>query len=110
MMLRRSILALPALAALALPGIAEAQSNDPSFRLNNRGNVTIREVYVSSSNDSNWGQDRLGRDVLPPGRNVTIRLSRGQCLNDIRIVLENGQSSERRRMDTCRITDLNYPN
>jgi len=25
-------------------------------------------------------------------------------------VLENGQSTERRRMDTCRIQELNYPN
>lgn len=106
---RRLLLVLPALAGLALPGAAAAQSNDPSFRINNRGTVTIREVYVSSSNESNWGADRLGANVLPPGRSLTIRLPRGQCLNDIRLVFENGQSSERRRMDTCRITDLNVP-
>jgi len=108
---RRSLLALPALLAIAAPGIAlaQAQSNDPSFRLNNRGQVTIREVYVSSSNDQNWGPDRLGREVLAPGRSVTIRLPRGQCLNDIRLVFENGQSQERRRLNTCQFTELNVP-
>lgn len=110
MTLRRSLLALSGLVALALPAPAQAQSNDPSFRLNNRGNVTIREVYVSSSNVSNWGPDRLGAEVLPPGRSLTIRLPRGQCMNDIRLVFENGRSQERRNVNTCQFTDLNVPN
>ena len=107
MMLRRSFIAL---CAIALPGIALAQSNDPSFRLNNRGRIPVREVYVSSVNVNNWGQDRLGANVLPPGQSLTIRLPRGQCMNDIRIVWQNGQASERRGVDTCRFTDLNVPN
>ena len=109
MTLRRSLLALPALAALALPGLAQAQSTDPSFRLNNRGNSPIREVYVSSTNVNNWGPDRLGANMLPPGQSLTIRLPRGQCMNDIRIVWQNGQSSERRGVNTCQFTDLNVP-
>jgi len=110
MTFRRALLTIPTFVALALPGLAQAQSNDPSFRLNNRGTVAIREVYVSSSAVNNWGPDRLGSNTLPPGRSLAIQLPRGQCLNDIRLVLENGQSTERRRMDTCRIQELNYPN
>lgn len=110
MMFRRCLLALPALATLALPGLAQAQSTDPSFRVNNRGRSPIREIYVSSSNVNSWGRDRLGSDVLPPGGSVTVRLPRGQCMNDIRIVWQNGQATERRGVNTCQFTDLNVPN
>lgn len=104
-LLRRGLPA--ALISLALAGPALAQTNDPSFRLNNRSGQTIMEVYVSSSAVSSWGADRLGADVLPPGRTLTIRLPPGQCMNDIRIVMQSGQSLERRQVNTCAITDYN---
>lgn len=107
MLFRRSLLAL---CAVAVPGIALAQSNDPSFRLHNRGRIPIREVYVSSSTVNNWGPDRLGANMLPPGQSLSIRLPRGSCMNDIRIVWQNGQANERRGVNTCQFTDLNVPN
>lgn len=92
---------------VGLAGPAAAQTNDPSFRLNNRGAVTINEVYVSSANDNGWGNDRLGQNVLQPGQTMTIRLPSGQCMNDIKVVYANGRSQEWRRRDTCQITDFN---
>ena len=114
MTLRRAFLGLGAFATagvlvLGLSGAAQAQSTDPSFRLNNRSNQTIMELYVSSSNDSNWGRDLLGADVLAPGQTATVRLPNGQCVNDIRIVLEGGRSIDRRQINTCNLTDINYP-
>lgn len=103
--LRRGLPAALVLFGLAAP--AMAQSNDPSFRLNNRTNVTINEIYVSSSNDNAWGNDRLGANVLAPGQTLMIRLPQAQCINDIRVVYANGQTHERRRVDTCQITDYN---
>lgn len=108
MSLRRSLLAAAAV-SLALAGTARAQTTDPSFRLNNRSNETIMEVYVSSSNDQSWGQDHLGANVLPPGQTFIVRLPNGQCVNDIRIVVDGGRSVERRQINTCRLTDINYP-
>ncbi len=108
MSLRRSLLAAAAV-SLALAGTARAQTTDPSFRLNNRSNETIMEVYVSSSNDRNWGRDHLGTNVLPPGRAFIVRLPNGQCVNDIRIVVEGGRAVERMQINTCRLTDINYP-
>lgn len=96
-----------ALCAIGLSGPAVAQVTDPSFRLNNRSGQTIAEVYVSSSQVSNWGQDRLGADVLPSGRTLTIRLPNGQCVNDIKVVFANRQILERMRVNTCNITDYN---
>lgn len=103
--LRRGLPAV--LLSLALAAPALAQSQDPSFRVNNRSGTTINEVYVSSANDNSWGQDRLGQNVLAPGQSLTIRLPQAQCMNDIRIVFANGQVHERRRVDTCQITDYN---
>jgi hypothetical protein len=82
---------------------------DPSFRLGNTSGQTMREVYVSAANDNGWGPDRLGSQVLQPGQRLVVRLPAGQCVNDVRIVFANGQAMERRRVDTCAITDLNLP-
>src|SRR3954447_5844745 len=52
--------------------------------------ITITHVYVSPSNDRNWGEDILGRDVLDPGETVHIFFARndapGQCMYDIRVL------------------------
>ncbi|WP_198371901.1 hypothetical protein [Roseomonas rosulenta] len=94
---------------LGLAGAAQAQTTDPSFRLNNRSNQTIMEIYVSSSADSNWGRDHLGANVLPPGQSFVVRLPDGQCVNDIRIVVEGGRNIDRMQINTCNLTDINYP-
>ncbi len=103
-LLRRGLPAALVMLGLASPALAQ---NDPSFRLNNRTAVTINEVYVSSANDNSWGRDLLGANVLPAGQTLVIRLPSGQCMNDIRVVFANGQAHERRRVDTCQITDYN---
>jgi hypothetical protein len=85
---------------------AAARMADPSFRLNNTGPRTVREVYVSSSNDNAWGPDRLGSEVLAPGNRLVVRLPVGQCVNDIRVVFTDGKAQERRNIDTCGLTDI----
>jgi hypothetical protein len=102
MRLRRHLLLLIAVAALALPGIAAAQ--DPSFYVTNRSGRTINEVRVSSSADSNWGQDLLGANVLPSGSRLRV-YPRG-CVNDIQIIYDNGAREERRQINTCNLTEV----
>lgn len=106
-MIRRSILAGLAVAGFALP--AAAQSDNPDFRVNNRGAMPINEIYVSSSADPNWGRDLLGENVLPVGNAFLVQLPAGQCVNDIRIVWSNGQAQERRQVNTCNLTDIAFP-
>jgi hypothetical protein len=90
-------------------GATQAAVADPSFRLTNRSAATLNELYVSSATDSNWGADRLGQGVLPGGRQLVVRLPMGQCVNDIRAVYAGGRVIERRRVDTCALTDLHLP-
>ena len=96
-----------ALLAIGLSGPAMAQVTDPSFRLNNRSGQTINEVYVSSSQQRDWGRDLLGANVLQNGQTLTIRIPAGQCLNDLKVTFASGQSMERLQLNTCQVTDVN---
>jgi hypothetical protein len=100
---RRGLLAtLMFLLAAALPGLAAAQ--DASFYVTNRSGMTINEVRVSSSAESNWGNDLLGTNVMNSGQR--LRVYPRQCVNDIRVVYSNGQAEERRRINTCNINEV----
>jgi hypothetical protein len=93
-------------AAAAPPRAAEGQGANPSFNLVNHGRAAIREIYVSPARDNHWGPDRLGQEVLPPGRHLAIRLPLNDCVNDIRVVWQDGRAEDRRQVDTCRLTNL----
>jgi hypothetical protein len=93
-------------AAPATRGAQGQQEGNPSFNLVNRGAAPIREVYVSSARDTHWGEDRLGRDVLPPGRHLEVRLPVNDCVNDVRVVWMDGRREDRRQVDTCRLVNL----
>jgi hypothetical protein len=108
--MRRRVL-IAALIGAALIGAsampAATQSNDPSFRVVNRGSDVVQEVYASPSTQQNWGQDRLGADMIQPGANYIVRLpADGNCVYDIRFVYQNGRSEERRNLNTCNLTDV----
>lgn len=99
-MFRRSILGAALLAfAVAAPAVAQAQC-DTSFALENRSNVQIHEAYFSPVTQDDWGEDRLGQNVLPPGRAMRFQPSPGGAY-DFRIVFSNGQAIERRNVDLC---------
>ena len=104
---RRSLALLAASFLVFGAGSASAQSNNPDFRVNNRTNTVINEIYVSSAREQSWGRDLLGQNVLSPGQSFMVSLPAGQCLNDIRVVFATGQSMERRAVNTCEITDFN---
>ena len=90
-------------------GRADAPADDPSFRLVNRGRADVTELYVSRVGDDNWGVDRLGDDTVAAGASRVVRLPRGQCNWDVRVVFENGEETEKRRLNLCQITDLRVP-
>jgi hypothetical protein len=82
---------------------------NPDFRIVNRSNRTINEIYVSASTNNSWGSDWLGSNTLPPGRFWTITPREGACVHDIRVVYNDGNASERRRVNTCNLTDVTFP-
>jgi len=85
------------------------QPGNPSFNLVNNSGRAVRELYASLATDQNWGPDRLGADVVPAGQSFPVRLPAGECVYDVRIVYDNGQAEERRRINLCEITNLTAP-
>jgi hypothetical protein len=83
------------------------QMTGADFRVWNRSGLTINEIYVSSSQNNSWGNDRLGNEVLQPGRFWTIRQSETGCTFDLRAVFSNGRVFERRNINACQISEFN---
>jgi hypothetical protein len=113
--MRRSLIAAAlaaplaaALAACTLPAIALAQGKQ-DFALVNRTGYQIDQVYVSSSANSNWGRDLLGSNVLRNGGvfNVSFGRNTQDCSWDIKVVYNDGDTSEFRRVNLCQVSRVN---
>jgi hypothetical protein len=66
----------------------------------NRHLVTVQELYISDSTETEWGPDRLGANVLERGSNLPLTVETG-CEVDVRIVFPNGGAEERREVNIC---------
>jgi hypothetical protein len=84
----------------------QGAGQNASFNLVNHGRQPIREIYVSSARDTHWGDDRLGRQNLTPGRYLAVQLPANDCVNDVRVVWADGRAEDRRGIDTCRLVNL----
>jgi hypothetical protein len=85
-------------------------SDDPSFRLVNRGSQPIAELFATPAGMTNWGQNRLVEGALPPATEKLVRIARtGNCLFDLKVVFADGKALEKHHADLCRITDLPVP-
>ena len=65
----------------------------------------MREVYVSSAREANWGQQRLPRQ-MQPGQHLAVQLPVNDCVNDVMVVWTDGRREERRQVDTCQLVNL----
>jgi hypothetical protein len=81
---------------------------DPSFELVNDGTRQIREFFASPTSSDDWGEDRLGQDVVEPGDRLAIRLPNGPCQYDLRAVWSNGRSDERRDVNLCETSEVSF--
>lgn len=60
----------------------------------------VREVYLSSVQDSDWGENQLGERPMAAGerREITSDIP---CEADLRIVFDNGNAEEARNINIC---------
>ncbi len=61
---------LSALTVSLAPAPAAAQGCNTSVRFLNQTNRTVQQLYYNPSSNSNWGPDRLGANVMRPGRST----------------------------------------
>ncbi|SDD29148.1 hypothetical protein [Belnapia rosea] len=101
---RRLALTLVLFGAVAA-GQAAAQSCDTSIEVVNKSGVQVDELYFNPTSNSNWGRDRLGENVLTPGRKASFRPGRGGNY-DFRVVWSGGGEAEIRSVDICSVSRI----
>ena len=98
---------LAMLLALSL-GLAACAADDPSadpdptstLTIENDSSYTFIEINLSPIDQTSWGSDLLGSDVLEPGE--LLELSRIECdVYDIRIIDEEGDTCVLDTVDLC---------
>lgn len=96
--------------AAAGDSVTGKQPGDPSFRLVNKGQRIVNEVFATPSGRTTWGQNRLTSGPMGPNGNHVFRLPKeGGCLYDLRLVFSDGKASERKGTDLCKVLDLPVP-
>lgn len=95
---------------LAQSTVTDEETHNPSFNLLGTSVIPITEIYVTPSELTQWGVNRLVNDqVIGQGQTFPVYLPTGKCLYDARVVLKNGQKAERRAIDACRISVIPLP-
>ncbi|MBE9145266.1 hypothetical protein [Planktothrix mougeotii] len=84
----RVLIGLTLLLSLFATG-AKAQTQSVKFTLVNGTSRTLESFYASPPSTSDWEEDILGVDVLPPGESteITINDGREDCNYDFKGVL-----------------------
>jgi len=96
-------------AAAAGAGSGGKPADDPSFRLVNRGEQPIAELFATPAGTGTWGSNRLDQGPLAPRAAQLFRLPRGECSYDLRVVFAGGRALERKGANLCRLAELPVP-
>lgn len=84
-----------------------APMEERSFSLRNRTGLTVIQVFGRESGEREWGQDRLGNDVLEDGAEMTVSIPARGCEIDLMVVyVDNRAVEERRGIDACDLAEL----
>lgn len=102
------MVSLALLVFLGVGGAVFAENFWLDFTLVNYTDLAITELYVSSSDDVNWGDDVLGVDVLYSEDQVALEFDESSYADfwDIKAVDENGTEWTWEDLDLTEITNL----
>ena len=110
------ILVMPLYAALTSAGFGATRrppvSQTPLFTLVNRSPRIIRELFVTSAGNANWGQNQLdgkngGVAAIPQGASFIVRRRPEQsCVYDLRLVYADGNTEDRRGVNICAVDNV----
>jgi S1-C subfamily serine protease len=88
--------------------IAEQPKEVKDLTILNEGGRPIKDLFVSSSRISNWGESLITAPMAA-GARVVVGVERGeQCLFDIRVVYEGGREQRQMNRDICRPDEVAF--
>jgi hypothetical protein len=104
----RKFLIAGAVLASAIATAAYAAQQD--FTVTNHSGHMIVTLNVSPNNDSHWGPDLLGRDVLSNGEQERISFDRNedQCSWDIKVTYDDGTDNDLRAVNLCETSEVEF--
>jgi hypothetical protein len=95
----------------AAPGPTPAPTkatDDPSFRLNNRGSQAVAELFATPAGKPRGAN--LLDTPLAAKTDRAIKIDKAQgCLFDLRVVLADKSAKERKATNLCKVTELPIP-
>jgi len=102
------LVATLALVAVASVTVTAAQRRNLDFTLVNKTGVDIDEVYLSPTNDDEWGEDVMGKDILKSGDKVDITFSSAEteCNWDLKIIDEDKDEIEWTKLNLCTANEI----
>jgi hypothetical protein len=111
---RLGLAVLPALlvtvpAAAETPAPARSRAAPRSLEVVNASGRPVYQLRVSPTDIEQWGEDRLGNSVIPPGASFRVSLGRtAACLFDVQVTYDNVSSEERSAVDVCRLRTVAF--
>jgi hypothetical protein len=94
-------IALLGLATLVVPSAAHAAKGKKAMvKVVNKSDWEIHHLYLSSTDDDDWGPDQLGDDVIGTGE--SFQLKQIPCDSyDVKLIDEDGDECEVEDVDIC---------
>ena len=96
-------------AALLISAVATAAyAAQQDFTITNHTGQVVMTLNVSPNSEDAWGPDILGVDVLANGQSAEVSFDRDQdeCVWDIRVTYEDGDTGDWRGINLCETTDV----
>ncbi|MBS7809875.1 hypothetical protein [Roseococcus pinisoli] len=84
---------------------ASRASCDATLRVTNSSSRPVQQVFFSDSALSSFGRDRLGRSILDVGQSRDLQAD-SPGPHDFRIVRADGTTSDLRRANICKNTQI----
>lgn len=90
----------PAPGRTAAEAPAQATGCQGALQVINASSRTVDRLFLARLSLEGWGSDRLGQEVLRPGRSASYRSNMAGA-QDLRVIWADGRAAELRRIDPC---------
>jgi hypothetical protein len=106
--MKNSILGMAAIFVAGVAASGAVSAGNANFTLVNSTGYALREVYLSPTHKTDWGDDRLGNDILDNNKSRLFKFSdKSSCVQDLRVVFEDDSSEVTwEGFDLCELTKI----